>query len=336
MHPYSTSLFLLLCLLPFSLCTKTQISSLETSKLGRTLLDTIQIHLSSKEPIQTIINMLNDMADTLQSDQTESDTKHSDFQEKCQSDLDYYNNEITESKSQIDSSTADLTNLNPQLINSQELLQSTQSNLESLQQQLTTATSQRQTESDEYNIKLQEHENTITALHEAQTIFQQLIKNSDSSFLQKRSPAFIQAHSSLKKAIPSIRYGYQGVFRLLAQIVEKSKEVDQEIVQKILDLIKKINENVETSGQMEKNAEEQRLAAFEELKSILQENISHAQSDISTLSNKIESLKIAIQANQEDIDTQKERLEQRQEELTDRSGECDNESLSYVTDKEKR
>ena len=92
--------------------------------------------------------MLNDMSDTLQSDQDDADSKHSDFQEKCSSDADYYNSEISESTDRINTANSDLGSLTPELESVQQSLSDANANLQSLQEQLETAVSQRQSEAD--------------------------------------------------------------------------------------------------------------------------------------------------------------------------------------------
>ena len=334
----STALFFILCLITSSFASKTsEFSTLETSKLGKTLLDTIQIHLSSKEPVQSILTMLNDMDETLQNDQKDADSKHSDFQEKCTSDAEYYSSEISESTDRVNTANAELESLRPELATAQQSLSDSQDNLKSLQDQLDQATTQRQTEADDYAAKVAEHENALTALHDAQSVFQQLAAESSSSFLQKKTTVFTQVMGTIKKAIPSVRAGYQGIFRLLVQIVEKAPgQADQDIVAKILDLIKKIRDNVENSAQIEKDAENQRISAFEDLSTTLQQNINNVQGDITTFSNKIESLNASIQADEDEVEQQTDRLNQRQQQLADRNGECNDESDAYDTDKSKR
>jgi chromosome segregation ATPase len=281
--------------------------------------------------------MLNDMSDTLQSDQDDADSKHSDFQEKCSSDADYYNSEISESTDRINTANSDLGSLTPELESVQQSLSDANANLQSLQEQLETAVSQRQSEADEYTKKVDEHENALTAIHDALAIFQELSSESSSSFLQKKSNVFAQVQSNIKKAIPSMRSGYQGIFKLLAQIVEKApEEANQDILTKILDLLKKIRDNIENSSQAEKVAENQRISAYEELSSTLQANINNAQSDIVTFSNKIDTLNIAIGADDEEVEQQTQRLEQRKQQLTDRTGECTDEDDSYEVDLAKR
>lgn len=332
-----TAIILIISLLGQAFSTKTEFLSLERSKLGRTLIDTIQIHLESEEPVETLVTMLNDMATTLEADQEEADTKHSGFQEKCEVDVSYYNTEIAESTDRINTANADIESLSPELSTIKQSLADTQTNLDSLQEQLQSAQSQRDNEAEEYELKIEEHENALTILHEAQSLFQELVSETAASFLQKKTTVFSQIHNNIKNSIKRVRSGYQGIFKLLAQIVQKAPaQADQDIVNKILDLIKKIKENIEDSANIEKEAEEQRISAFEDLASALQQNINNAQSDIVIYTNKIDSLNTAISTDEDEISQQTERLNQREQQLGDRTSECNDESISYETDKAKR
>lgn len=332
-----TAFILIISLLGQAFSTKTEFLSLERSKLGRTLIDTIQIHLESEEPVETLVTMLNDMATTLEADQEEADTKHSEFQEKCQIDVSYYNTEIAESTNRINAANADIESLSPELTTIKQSLADTQANLDSLQEQLQSAQAQRDNEAEEYALKIEEHENALTIIHEAQSLFQDLVSETAASFLQKKTTVFAEVHNNIKSSIKRVRSGYQGIFKLLAQIVQKAPaQADQDIVNKILDLLKKIKENIEASADIEKVAEEQRISAFEDLSSALQQNINNAQSDIVVYTNKIDSLNTAISTDEDEVNQQTERLNQRQQQLGDRTSECNDESTSYETDREKR
>ena len=62
-------------------------------------------------------------------------------------------------------------------------------------------------------------------------------------------------------------HGYGAFFKLLAQVVEKSMEVhaDQAVVQRLFDIMDRIEENMEMAQNLERDAERTRAADFEEL-----------------------------------------------------------------------
>merc|ERR1712151_1386495 len=64
-----------------------------------------------------------------------------------------------------------------------------------------------------------------------------------------------------------VAHGYGAFFKLLAQVVEKSMEIhaDQATVQRILDIMDRIEENMEMAMAVERDAERTRQADYDEL-----------------------------------------------------------------------
>merc|ERR1712146_357048 len=64
-----------------------------------------------------------------------------------------------------------------------------------------------------------------------------------------------------------VAHGYGAFFKLLAQVVEKSMEVhaDQAVVQRLFDIMDRIEENMEMAKAVEVDAERTRQADYEEL-----------------------------------------------------------------------
>merc|ERR1711981_1130719 len=79
-----------------------------------------------------------------------------------------------------------------------------------------------------------------------------------------------------------VAHGYGAFFKLLAQVVEKSMEVhaDQAIVQRIFDIMDRIEENMEMAESVERDAERTRQADYEELTEKVQEQLRYTQRQI--------------------------------------------------------
>merc|ERR1712139_205440 len=89
-----------------------------------------------------------------------------------------------------------------------------------------------------------------------------------------------------------VAHGYGAFFKLLAQVVEKSMEVhaDQAIVQRLFDIMDRIEENMEMAEAMERDAERTRQADFEELTEKVQEQLRYVQRQILDLNATISTL----------------------------------------------
>merc|ERR1712183_552695 len=90
--------------------------------------------------------------------------------------------------------------------------------------------------------------------------------------------AFLESKTGMQSALVArlrkftspkqgVAHSYGAFFKLLAQVVEKSMEVhdDQAIVQRLFDIMDRIEENMEIAQQLERDAERTRAADFEEL-----------------------------------------------------------------------
>merc|ERR1711907_642465 len=77
-------------------------------------------------------------------------------------------------------------------------------------------------------------------------------------------------------------HAYGAFFKLLAQVVEKSMEVhaDQAIVQRLFDIMDRIEENMEMAQTMERDAERQRAADYQELKVKVENQLMYTQKQI--------------------------------------------------------
>ena len=336
----STSLFLILTILSSVFSSQVSISSLESSKLGRNLLSMASIHLSSNEPVSTLLSLLNEMADTLRADQEKADTAHAEYQGQCEADITFYTNEISDSQKRIDSAVAQLATLRPQLATDEQSLVDARSNLADLESQLHQATKVRNDEAAEFAIKVVEHENTLATLHEVAGLFQKLVQPAGTPpaiFLENKQNIFAQVGSLIRSKISSVRKGYQGIFKVLAGIVEKAPvQSNQDMVTKILNLIAKIRDNVEASYQAEKTAEGDRKSAFEKLEANLNEDITHTNSNINNLVNNIATLQISIASQEAEEKAQNERNSETKNQLNDRERSCKDENDSYSTDRENR
>merc|ERR1712113_989978 len=89
-----------------------------------------------------------------------------------------------------------------------------------------------------------------------------------------------------------VAHGYGAFFELLAQVVEKSMEVhaDQAVVQRLFDIMDRIEENMEMAEAMERDAERTRQADYEELKGKVEGQLMYTQRQVLDLRATISTL----------------------------------------------
>lgn len=98
-----------------------------------------------------------------------------------------------------------------------------------------------------------------------------------------------------------VAHGYGAFFKLLAQVVEKSMEVhaDQAVVQRLFDIMDRIEENMEMASQLERDAERQRAADFVELADKVKKQIRGTKQKSLKLAAEIMTLKARVENAQE-------------------------------------
>jgi hypothetical protein len=87
--------------------------AIENSKLGKTLLDTIAIQLSTGEPLERVFQTLYDLEDRYVADQKEDDEDNRSFQGICDADLAGLNQELSNLDQRNTELQAILDELNP-------------------------------------------------------------------------------------------------------------------------------------------------------------------------------------------------------------------------------
>jgi outer membrane protein TolC len=122
-----------------------------------------------------------------------------------------------------------------------------------------------------------------------------------------------------------VAHGYGAFFKLLAQVVEKSMEVhaDQAVVQRLFDIMDRIEENMEMAEAMERDAERTREADYVELVDKVAAQLMYTQRQIVDLNATIFTLKDRVAASEQRVRDAAETAANLQQRLEDRGAECE-------------
>merc|ERR1712113_133927 len=101
-----------------------------------------------------------------------------------------------------------------------------------------------------------------------------------------------------------VAHGYGAFFKLLAQVVEKSMEVhaDQAIVQRLFDIMDRIEENMEMAASMERDAERTRAADFEELSEKVKGQIQDTTAKVLSVTAEAMTLQARVEAAEDKME----------------------------------
>merc|ERR1711907_326327 len=119
-------------------------------------------------------------------------------------------------------------------------------------------------------------------------------------------------------------HGYGAFFKLLAQVVEKSMEVhaDQAVVQRLFDIMDRIEENMEMAEAVERDAERTRAADYQELKVKVENQLMYTQKQIVDLTATISTLTDRVAASKDRVENAMAAAANFQTRIDDRAAEC--------------
>merc|ERR1712190_541154 len=118
---------------------------------------------------------------------------------------------------------------------------------------------------------------------------------------------------------------------LLAQVVEKSMEVhaDQAVVQRLFDIMDRIEENMEMAEAMERDAERTRQADYEELKGKVEGQLRYTQRQVVDLRATIFTLTDRVAASKNRSENAGAAMENFTQRLADRGAECEQDTAVW-------
>jgi len=158
-------------------------------------------------------------------------------------------------QSSLDARTAELANKQRELADREAMAQA--------------MADERQAELERWQAVQDEHRMVQNMLEDVRGVIARL--TAEPEFLETNTNMFMSLSTKLKSFEPKskqgLSHGYGALFTLLAQMLEKNQEVhaDQSIVEGIMGIIDRIEENLDASLSLERDAERQRAADYVEL-----------------------------------------------------------------------
>jgi ribosomal protein RSM22 (predicted rRNA methylase) len=192
---------------------------------------------------------------------------------------------------------------------------------------LETLGAQREKEAAAYANLKAEYASVFAVLDDCRAIIQSRLVAGD-SFLQTNTGIQTALVARLKKfqtPAKGVAHGYGAFFKLLAQVVEKSMEVhaDQAVVQRLFDIMDRIEENMEMAEAVERDAERTRQADYDELVEKVEAQLMYTQRQVVDLQGSISTLEDRIAASSARIANAMEAAANLQVRLEDRGAECE-------------
>lgn len=156
----------------------------------------------------------------------------------------------------------------------------------------------------------------------------------DEAFLEVKTTAFsrlsthIMAFKPLKEV--GVSHGYHEIFKIIAQIADRAPvAANSDMVDTILRIFDDIEENLETSLAIEREAERQRLEAFATLRGRLNGEIAKLNARIADLGREILNLQLAVSNYQENVAGATTQLEDVATLRAEKTASCGAEDAAY-------
>merc|ERR1712083_424481 len=178
------------------------------------------------------------------------------------------------------------------------------------------------------------YQSVFAVLDDCRAIINERLVAGGDSFLESKTGmqsavvARLRKFSSPKQGVA---HGYGAFFKLLAQVVEKSMEVhaDQAIVQRLFDIMDRIEENMEMAEAMERDAERTREADYNELKEKVEGQLMYTQRQIVDLQATISTLSDRVAASKDRVANAVAHAANLQSRLEDRGAECEQDTAVW-------
>ncbi|CAK94154.1 unnamed protein product (macronuclear) [Paramecium tetraurelia] len=340
-----------------------EIEKLKQSQFGQTILDTVQIQLSGPEPLQNLINMLQNLNTQLEGEQDRDDRLHERYQSLCENDLSTLEDIINESTSTSKLLKGQIDQLEPDKQAKLTDLARTENELKELKNELEYQTEKRKEEQVRYEKTLDNLEQGLYALNEAKKMFNTflnvLIKNQQrfASLIQvENQDKFLNKNYSLNdedditlveiaQQINKIKHNVkaEGINFLLhgishiVNLLSKDPTAEQESMsRKVLEIISQVDNWIQKQRIYEDLCEQQRKDAFGALAQMLEDQIILKQENLTFLQGSIESLNSQITSAKNEKAEVDVKIETKTSQNDDRDTECRNEDLDYQSGKNKR
>ena len=269
------------------------------------MLETMRANLSEEDS--------NDIAQN-QSDQEDCSLEQSTLESEIEEALTHY----TSDQKEIDTKTFTKETI-------QEQLDLTETSKSSKEQQLADLSVQRTEEKNAFELSQTDISNALSALYNGKKILKQLLQDS-TMFLQvkkQNKKTLLVEFSNVMKENMVAQSGLRGLMSYFSRIVQNFEvQADQEVVQKVLDLIDLLISKLNEDSLNEEEAENVRLEVFGREEVNLQGEISELGSQIGEFQAQIRSLTDDLANLEQDMRNQSQIQQEKNEQLEVQEKSC--------------
>jgi hypothetical protein len=312
-------------------------AEIKTSEFGKTLTNTIELQLKSKDNVAHVVSMIKEVRKGLR---TEAETAHAEYEviaDACRSEMDTFDRK-TDSLEAVVVKNQRLEMIDgPVLSDRQQEQANRQTELGQREAMLEALDAENDRLIESFAAAVAEHGAVRTMMHQARSIIEEAFQTegAEAGFLEVKTSAMIKLSSHIRAFKPlaaeGLSHGYAQIFNVIAMIAERSQEVvaNQGMVDTLLRIFDDIEDNLETSLAIEREAERQRVEAFTTLRGRLNSEIASLNARIADLGREVLNLSLAVSNYQENVAGAEGQLEDIATLRADKTAQCGAEDAAY-------
>ncbi|CAD8097202.1 unnamed protein product [Paramecium sonneborni] len=333
---------LVLCLIALVIADKfDQFRAFDEDEFGRTLIDTLQMQMSTGEPIARFIEIMRNLETSIENEQKEDDKANNEYQNQCTEDIKVLQQESANLERRTVEIQSILDELEPLRSYKQGQADAKNAWKVETEKKLADLVKKRETEKAEFDKKVEEHDYATFVIETVRRMFsdksQSFLQLNNESQWQKVRDYFINASEQAKKF--EIKKSYSKIFNVLAEIASSAQSEDFQnspTVNKIVNLCDLMLKQIDDSKALETKAEQKRLNMFILEKGNFDKDLTNLNNALAQLTAAILGLDNRIQDQKRDLTDYNARLAAKNKQSEDRGGECREKAYNYQLIREKR
>ncbi|CAD8110796.1 unnamed protein product [Paramecium sonneborni] len=334
--------FLVFCLIALSIADKfDQFRAFDEDEFGRTLIDTLQMQMSTGEPIGRFIEIMRNLETSIENEQKEDDKANNEYQSQCTEDIKVLQQESANLERRTVEIQSILDELEPLRSYKQGQADAKNAWKVETEKKLADLVKKRETEKAEFDKKVEEHDYATFVIETVRRMFsdknQSFLQMNNESQWQKVRDYFINASEQAKKF--EIKKSYSKMFNVFAEIANAAQTEDFQnspTVNRIVNLCDLMLKQIEDSKSLETKAEQKRLNMFMLEKGNFDKDLTSLNNALAQLTAAILSLDNRIQDQKRDLSDYNARLAAKNKQSEDRGNECREKAYNYQLTREKR
>ncbi|CAD8096209.1 unnamed protein product [Paramecium primaurelia] len=295
---------------------------LNDDNFGQTLLETIQMHIQSDEPVGNLVNMLQNLQSQVEKVQTKSEEQHKRISTNCYINLGQLNDQIDNYKIKSVTLKSYIETLNPNVKQSVAMVERKQKEIDDYKQELKQAAQKREKEHETYNNILDNLEQALFGFHQIKQAFNQFIDSVQKG--QRKFESFVEMKQILKQVKHTYKLeGYKHIVQLLQSLSKQTSEEEAlKLAIQLSAILKQIESYIQTERTREDQADLSRETAYNDYKAQIADLLNEASKSLTEMTGILDSQSNELKQSENEKKEVDVRLQNKMKEFDNIQAEC--------------